>query len=460
MTLNLFLARRSTERKTVIFADPAALGNVPGVWRSAGGSLEPVLSGLASELNAVQRVMYPLPDDTTRRYIAPPPLVRSRHADLWHAISRKERESVLLVAGPTATYLAPVIGAEATALVVVRDPREAILPASGGWRSVLGPFPELDEVPEEAGSEAERDRWVDRIRQATSEVRLVRATDLAGITREVAAALALGPRVAERAAVAAMEVGGEADVSRHRVGPPQWLDEVLYALGMPPKQRRPKERRQPAAAEGPPGRYGKRAQKSVVVARPPLRSATCDPSRGGHGSLVRSRSKHSPQLPHGWARPRMILLCAVDRHPGLVGGMLAPTSASAVTLEPIGEFNLPMFVTSYPEDPDKLLVVERPGRVQLVEGGTRSVFLDATQLIGTIEESRACNRSRRRRTSPPAAGSTPSPLTASPAVIQIDEFTAAGDSVDLSTRRPVLTIEHSDRAGHYGGQMEFGPPDR
>ena len=149
-------------------------------------------------------------------------------------------------------YLAPVIGAEATALVVVRDPREAILPASGGWRSVLGPFPELDEVPEEAGSEAERDRWVDRIRQATrARSGSFAPPTSAGITREVAAALALGPRVAERAAVAAMEVGGEADVSRHRVGPPQWLDEVLYALGMPPKQRRPKERRQPAAAEEP-----------------------------------------------------------------------------------------------------------------------------------------------------------------------------------------------------------------
>ena len=311
MTLNLFLARRSSERKTVIFADPAALGNVPGVWRSAGGSLEPVLSGLASGLNAVQRVMYPLPDDTTQRYTAPPPLVRSRHADLWHALSAEERQSVLLVAGPTATYLAPVIGAEATALVAVRDPREAILPAWGGWRSVLGPFPELDEVPEEAGSEEERDRWVDRIREATSELRLVRATDLTGITREVAAALALGPRVAARAAAAAVEVGAGADVSRHRAGLPQWLDEVLYELGRPPKQRRRRSLANLTPSKTPGGGRPpkRRAQKSVVVARPPLRSATGHPSRGGRGSLVRSRSEHSPPLPQGRARSWMIPLC-------------------------------------------------------------------------------------------------------------------------------------------------------
>ena len=129
-----------------------------------------------------------------------------------------------------------------------------------------------------------------------------------------------------------------------------------------------------------------------------------------------------------------------------------------MTLEPIGEFNLPMFVTSYPEDPDKLLVVERPGRVQLVEGGTRSVFLDATQLIGTIEGEQGL-----QSIAPSPDFATSGRLYAFYAGsvtggdIQVDEFTAAGDAVDLSTRRPVLTIEHSDRPRHYGGQMEFGP---
>src|SRR5919106_429940 len=105
MTLHLFLATQPLERKTVIFADPAAPA-MPGAGRSAGGdSSEPVLAGLVSQLE-VQHVMFPLPDQTTWRHVAPPSLMRERHADLWHALSADERTRVLLVAGPTATYLA------------------------------------------------------------------------------------------------------------------------------------------------------------------------------------------------------------------------------------------------------------------------------------------------------------------------------------------------------------------
>ena len=38
---------------------------------------------------------------------------------------------------------------------------------------------------------------------------------------------------------------------------------------------------------------------------------------------------------------------------------------AAVTLEPIGSFTNPVFITSEPDDPDQLLVVERRG----VSGG-------------------------------------------------------------------------------------------
>ena len=41
--------------------------------------------------------------------------------------------------------------------------------------------------------------------------------------------------------------------------------------------------------------------------------------------------------------------------------------------------------------------------------------------------------------------------------IQIDEFTASGDSAELASRRPVLTIEHSQSPNHNGGQLQFGP---
>jgi hypothetical protein len=41
--------------------------------------------------------------------------------------------------------------------------------------------------------------------------------------------------------------------------------------------------------------------------------------------------------------------------------------------------------------------------------------------------------------------------------LHVDELTASGDSAPLSTRRPVLSIPHSDAANHNGGQLEFGP---
>jgi hypothetical protein len=249
MTLNLLLGRRPTEGKAVILADPV------------GGSIEPALAGLISQLGEVQRVMFPLPDDTTRRHLAPPSLMRSKHSDLWHALGADERSRVLLVAGPTATYLAPVVGPEATAVVAVCDPGKA--PTGGGWRSVLGPFPELDDVPGEAGSGQERDRWLDRVRTATSQLELVQGADVAAITKAVAARVGLGPKAAARAATVAASAGTDADCSRPRDKPAPWLDEVIYSLASPPKQeRRRQRRRRSAGTSPPPGDSPPKAQRS------------------------------------------------------------------------------------------------------------------------------------------------------------------------------------------------------
>jgi hypothetical protein len=143
---------------------------------------------------------------------------------------------------------------------------------------------------------------------------------------------------------------------------------------------------------------------------------------------------------------------------GVLGSLLLPVSADAATLEPVGDFVNPTFLTSYPDDPDKLLVVERAGRVELVDHGAVSTFLDATSLVGIIEGERgmwsialAPDFASTRRLYAIYAGSVTG------GDIQLDEFRAQGDAVDLSSRRPVLTIEHSERANHNGGQLQFGP---
>jgi len=225
MTLNLLLSRRRHAGNPVILADPT------------GESIEPAVAGLISELGDIQLVVFPLPDDTTRRHSAPSSLTRSRHADLWHALRTDERSRVLLAAGPTAAFLAPVMGPDAKTVVAVCDPRKAS--AGGAWRAVLGPFPELDEVPEEAGCEKERDRWLSRVRAATSRLELVRGADIAPLTRTVAAELGLGPKAAARAATAAASAGTAGDGSRKRDKPAHWLDEMIYSLTSAPNEEPP-----------------------------------------------------------------------------------------------------------------------------------------------------------------------------------------------------------------------------
>jgi len=225
MTLNLLLSRRRHAGNPVILADPT------------GESIEPAVAALSSELGKIQHVVFPLPDDTTRRHLAPASVTRSRHADLWHALSTDERSRVLLAAGPTAAFLAPVMGPVAITVVAVCDPRKASV--EGCWRAVLGPFSELDDPPDEAGSEKERERWLSRVRAATSRLELVRGADIAPLTRTVAAELGLGPKAAARAATAAASAGTAGDGSRKRDKPAHWLDEMIYSLTSAPNEEPP-----------------------------------------------------------------------------------------------------------------------------------------------------------------------------------------------------------------------------
>jgi hypothetical protein len=226
MTLNLLLAAEPVEGDAVIFADPSAV------------VVEAVVAGLVPQLE-VQRLMFPLPDETTRRHVPAPSLLRGRHADLWHALSAEERARALLLAGETAAYLAPVLKPAAGTLVAVPDPQEA----PGAWRSVLGAFAELDEVPEEAGSEAERDRWLDRVNTAAARLTLVRDPDPADVTLEVAARLGLGPKQAKRAATATGSAWAHRSRSRRRNGRAHWLDEHLYRLSGPVERQLPRKQR-------------------------------------------------------------------------------------------------------------------------------------------------------------------------------------------------------------------------
>jgi hypothetical protein len=133
-------------------------------------------------------------------------------------------------------------------------------------------------------------------------------------------------------------------------------------------------------------------------------------------------------------------------------------SAPALSLQQVGSFEEPVFVTSAPGNPDRLFVVERPGRIVEVENGARTVFADLRSLIndagegGLLSIALAPDFQTSGRLFVYYAGKEETP-----AEIHIAELTASGGAAPLSSLRNLLTIPHPNQTNHYGGQLQFGP---
>jgi glucose/arabinose dehydrogenase len=152
----------------------------------------------------------------------------------------------------------------------------------------------------------------------------------------------------------------------------------------------------------------------------------------------------------------------------IVGGLLAafasPGSASAaVSLQPVGTFAAPIFVTSPPGDP-RLFVVERGGTIRVVKNGATlgTPFLDISALTTTVGErgllSMAFDPNYATNGLFYVFFNDNGSAGATTGDIHVDEFrvSANADVADLASRRPVLTISHSAASNHNGGQLQFG----
>jgi glucose/arabinose dehydrogenase len=125
----------------------------------------------------------------------------------------------------------------------------------------------------------------------------------------------------------------------------------------------------------------------------------------------------------------------------------------------IGSFTQPVAVAAPPGDPDRLFIVERPGRVQLRTASQVSLFLDIANLVG---DSGAEEGLLAFAVAPDYAttGRVYAFYTDNAGDLQLDEFrrtAAVADRSDQSSRRPVLTIPHGQASNHNGGQLLFGP---
>ena len=141
---------------------------------------------------------------------------------------------------------------------------------------------------------------------------------------------------------------------------------------------------------------------------------------------------------------------------------LIASGASAASLEPVGAFDKPIFVTSDPTDPDRLLVVERDGRVAEVDGPGASPQLHA-DLTGLVT---CCAGERGLLSIAPAPDFGESGLfyaayTGEAAAggaegdIHVDAF-VAGEAGAVA-RMPIISIPHGQLTNHNGGQIQLGP---
>ena len=151
--------------------------------------------------------------------------------------------------------------------------------------------------------------------------------------------------------------------------------------------------------------------------------------------------------------------------------MLLPADAKALSLDQVGNFSQPTYVTSDPSDPDRLFVVEASGQIKLVENGQTSLFLDIeSAVLSPPDEGAVLDHALYSMAFSPefatdslfyvAYSSADDPNTENEdesGEWHLAEFTAAGDSASLASRREVLAIEYPPDQLHYGGQLHFGP---
>jgi hypothetical protein len=139
--------------------------------------------------------------------------------------------------------------------------------------------------------------------------------------------------------------------------------------------------------------------------------------------------------------------------------LLGASGAQALTLEPIGEFDQPTYVTSDPGDSSRLFVVEREGTIQLLEDGVASEFADLSSQVSCCVSERGL-LSIALDPSFDANGRLYAFYTGEeePGELRVDELLSSDPGHQTASfARNLLTIEHPGFANHNGGQLQFGP---
>jgi hypothetical protein len=129
-----------------------------------------------------------------------------------------------------------------------------------------------------------------------------------------------------------------------------------------------------------------------------------------------------------------------------------------LTSTSVGNLDGPIHLTAPRGETSRLFVAERAGRIKVRSGGTWRTFLDQTSRVSTDGE-----RGLQSIALAPdyaASGRLYVFYTGTDGDLTVDELrrsTGDPDRAEPTSRRRVLTIEHSSEANHNGGQLQFGP---
>ena len=134
-------------------------------------------------------------------------------------------------------------------------------------------------------------------------------------------------------------------------------------------------------------------------------------------------------------------------------------SARAASLQTIGSFTEPIYVTSDPGNPNRLFVVQRAGKILQVENGVVSEFANLEAVVsnplvgeqGLLSIALSPDFDASGRFFVDYTDRLPFPS------IHVAEMQASGQTAPLTSLRNLLTIEHPNQTNHYGGQLQIGP---
>jgi hypothetical protein len=136
-------------------------------------------------------------------------------------------------------------------------------------------------------------------------------------------------------------------------------------------------------------------------------------------------------------------------------------SAGAVSLQPVGNFNQPVYVTSSPTNPQRLLIVEREGTIVERSAAGKQQLFDLTKLVSCCDVERgmlsiapAPDFESSGRIYATYAGTTQA--GGAEGDVHLDSF-RPNPGGGAPIREPILSVGHSQEANHNGGQLQFGP---